>query len=317
MKLISKLIVVLVCFVGVYTAFFFFSDISVISDKLLNFKIEFLPIILSLVVFGWLIIFLRWHFLLRNININIPTRSSFSIFISGFGLSFIPGEVGDFVKVQILKNKYDIPRSKSSPIIISEWLYTGIGLVSLCLFGGLFFLNLSFQTISLFLGCIFSGVLIILFTITNSKKLFTKFLKIGSKFKIISRFSESLTDSFDIIKKSTSGKAVVISSLLSISFWLIESITVFFIMQGYGISVVQILDIVPIYSSAIVLGYASFLPLGTGVVEGSFGASLQQLGVEFSASFSVVIIIRLFTRWFGILIGLFAIKKNGGFGLLQ
>ena len=311
MKLINKLIIVLVCFVGVYTAFFFFSDLSVISDRLLNFKIEFLPIIFSLVILGWLIIFLRWHFLLRNVNINIPAKSSFSIFISGFGLSFIPGEVGDFVKVQILKNKYDISRSKSSPIIISEWLYTGIGLVSLCLFGGLFF------EISLYLGCVFSGVLIMLFVITNSKKLFTKFLKFGSKIKIVARFSESLTDSFDTIKKSTSGKAVIISSLLSISYWLIESITVFFIMHGYGINAVQILDVIPIYSSSLVLGYASFLPLGTGVVEGSFGTFLQGYGVELSVSFSVVIIIRLITRWFGILVGLFAIKKNGGFGLLH
>ena len=311
MKLINKFIIVLICFIGVYSAFLFFSDLSVIFDKLLNFKIEFLPIIFSLVIFGWLIIFLRWHFLLRNIDINIPTKSSFSIFISGFGLSFIPGEVGDFVKVQILKNKYDISRSKSSPIIISEWLYTGIGLVFLCLIGGLFF------EISLYLGCIFSGVLIILFIITNSKKLFTKFLKFGLKIKTFSNFGESLLDSFDIIKKSTSGKAVIISSLLSISFWFIESIAVFFIMHGYGITTVQILDIVAIYSSAIVLGYASFLPLGTGVVEGSFGTFLQSYGVEFSVSFSLVVIIRLFTRWFGIFVGLFALKKNGGFKLLQ
>jgi hypothetical protein len=231
--------------------------------------------------------------------------------MSGFGLSFIPGEIGDFVKAQILKNKYDISMSKSCSVIISEWLYTGIGLVSLCLFGGLFF------EISFYLGCIFGGILIILFIIVNSKKLFTKLLKIGSKIKIISRLSESLTESFDTIKKNTSGKAVIISSLLSILFWLVESIAVFFIMNGYGITTVQILDIIPTYSSAIVLGFVSFLPLGTGVVEGSFATFLQSYGVEFSISFSVVIIIRLFTRWFGICVGLFALKKNGGFGILK
>jgi len=264
-------------------------------------------VIFSLVIFGWVIHGLRWHFLLRNVNINISVKSSFSIFISGLGFSFIPGEIGDFVKVQILKNKYNVSRAKSSPIIISEWLYTGSGLVSLCLFGGLFF------EISLYLGCIFGVVLIILFIITNSKKLFTKFLKIGSKIKIISRLSESLTDSFDIMKKSTSGRAVIISYLLSISYWFVESIAVFFIMHGYGINAVQILDIIPMYSSAIVLGYASFLPLGTGVVEGTLGTFLQSYGVELSLSFSVVIIIRLFTRWSGILAGLFVLRYNGGF----
>ena len=170
MKLINKVVITLICFTGVYSAFLFFTDIGVIFDKLLNFKIELLPVIFSLVIFGWFIHGLRWHVLLRNVKINISFKSSFSIWLSGIGLSFIPGEVGDFVKVQILKNKYNIPRAKSSPIIISEWLYTASGLVSLCLFGGLFF------EISLYLGCIFGVVLIIFFIIANSKKLFTKFL---------------------------------------------------------------------------------------------------------------------------------------------
>ena len=227
MQVIKKFIFVLVCFIGVYSAFLVFSDINTIFDKLLNFKVEFLPIIFSLIVFEWLILFSRWRFMLRNMNIDIPTKSSFSIFMSGFGLSFIPGQMGDLVKTQILKNKYDIPRSKSTPIIVSEWLYTGVGLVALCLFGGLFF------EISLYLGCLFGAALTVFFIMLNSKKLFTKFLKIISKIKIVSYLSESLAESFDTIKKSTSGRVVVISSLLSTSFWFIESIAVFFIMHAY------------------------------------------------------------------------------------
>ena len=311
MQVIKKFIFVLVCFIGVYSAFLMFSDINTIFDKLLNFKVEFLPIIFSLIVFGWLILFLRWRFMLRNVNIDIPTKSSFSIFMSGFGLSFIPGQMGDLVKTQILKNKYDIPRSKSTPIIVSEWLYTGVGLVALCLFGGLFF------EISLYLGCLFGAALIVFFIVLNSKKLFTKFLKIISKIKIVSYLGESATESFDTIKKSTSGRVVIISSLLSTSFWFIESIAVFFIMHAYGITTLQILDIIPIYPSAILLGFVSFLPLGTGVVEGSFGVFLQNYGIEITTSFAIVVIIRLFTRWLGISVGLFALKKNGGFGILK
>ena len=88
-------------------------------------------------------------------------------------------------------------------------------------------------------------------------------------------------------------------------------------MQGYGINTVQILDIIPMYSSAIVLGYASFLPLGTGVVEGTLGTFLQSYGVEFAVAFSVVVVIRLFTRWSGILVGQFALRHNGGFKILK
>ena len=89
MKLINKFVIMLVCFTAVYSAFLIFADIGVIFDKLLYFKIEFLPVIFSLVIFGWVIHGLRWHFLLRNVNINIPVKSSFSILMSGIGLSFI------------------------------------------------------------------------------------------------------------------------------------------------------------------------------------------------------------------------------------
>ena len=55
MKLVSKLVITLVCFVGVYSAFLFFSELGIIFDRLLNFKTEFLLIIFPLVIFGWVI----------------------------------------------------------------------------------------------------------------------------------------------------------------------------------------------------------------------------------------------------------------------
>ena len=67
------------------------------------------------------------------------------------------------------------------------------------------------------------------------------------------------------------------------------------------------------YSTSILLGLASFLPLGgIGVVEGSLSAFLNLHGIELSIALPIVITIRLFTIWFGILIGLFALKKYGG-----
>ena len=305
--MIRKIILVLIFVTVLYSGFLIFSDISVIYDKMLNFKVEFLPIIFPLIIFGWLILFVRWHLLLKNSNIQIPLKSSFSTYFSGFALSIIPGEVGPLIKAQILKNKFNISRAKTSPIVISEFLYTGIGLVSLSLIGGVVF------EVGMYIGSIFACLLIIIFLVINSKKLFIKFMKIASKIKFISNFTNSIEDSSDVIKKSTSGKIMVYCSLLSISHWLIESVAVFLIIHAFGISTIELINIIPMYSTSILLGLASFLPLGgIGVVEGSLSAFLNLHGIELSIALPIVITIRLFTIWFGILIGLFALKKYGG-----
>ena len=303
MKSLNKIVIVLIFVICLYSVFLIFSDVNLIYDKLSKFKVEFLPIVLTLIVFGWLILFLRWHLLLRNSKIYVPAKSSFFIFLSGFAFGLIPGEMGDLVKAQILKDRFDIPRIKTSAIIISEWFYTASGLVSLSLIGVFVF------EFGIYVGIIFGSLLILFWFLINSKKLFLKFITIISKIKFISHLTKPIPDSLDIIKNSTRGKIAIISILLSISFWLVESITVYFIFRALDITEIEFIKIIPMYSSAIILGYVSFLPLGTGVVEGIFAGFLKYQGIDISIALAGIIAIRLFTRWFPIIIGFMSLKK--------
>ena len=68
MKLDNRLILVLVAVVGIYAIFLFVSDFSIISEKISNFKINYLPLILLLVSASWIPIIIKWHFLLYENN---------------------------------------------------------------------------------------------------------------------------------------------------------------------------------------------------------------------------------------------------------
>ena len=287
------------------------SDFDIIAEKITKFNIEFLPLIFSLIIIGWFVSFLRWDTQLKNIGINIKFKSSFSVFISGHSLLFIPGSIGFFIMAQILKNKFNVARSKSSAVIISDMFYTSIGIVILTLIGGLFF------EISFYIGIISGSGLILLFLILKTQKTLSWFVKTFSKIKFISIRIKNLEDSFEIIKKSTSGKITIYCSLLAVLFWLIEACTAFFIMYAYGISSLDILEAIPVYTSSILLGYISLIPLGTGVVEGSLTIFLQNHGVELSVALTAPIIIRLFTRWVSICVGFLALKYNDGFKILK
>jgi len=63
MKIINKIIVIIIAVVGLYAAFFIASDIRTVYDKISNFKIEFLLVIIPLVTTGWFVLFARWHLL--------------------------------------------------------------------------------------------------------------------------------------------------------------------------------------------------------------------------------------------------------------
>ena len=70
------------------------SDFDIIAEKITKFNIEFLPLIFSLIIIGWFVSFLRWDTQLKNIGVNIKFKSSFSVFIAGHSLLFIPGSIG-------------------------------------------------------------------------------------------------------------------------------------------------------------------------------------------------------------------------------
>jgi uncharacterized protein (TIRG00374 family) len=306
MKIINKIIVIIIAVVGLYAAFFIVSDIRTVYDKITSFKIEFLLIIIPLVTTGWFVLFARWHLLLKNSKILIPKKDSLLIFFSGFALTIIPGKVGELIKSQLLKTKFEVPRSKTVPIVMLEQMYTLIGLVIISFFGIWFF------ELGAYIIGFFTALLIFAFILISSKKVFNKLIAIFEKRKFTSRFAEPLSSSYDIIKKSTKGSITFYASALTTVFWLIEAVVVYFVLLAFGVENMEFLMVIPTYATSLMLGFLSFLPMGLGVVEGSLASFFSLQGIEVSLSLTIVIIIRIFTRWYGVAVGFVALRLSGG-----
>ena len=282
MKITNKIIIIVLVAIGLYTVFFIASDISTVYDKISSFKIEFLPIIISLVTSSWFVLFVRWDLLLKNSKIFIPKKDSLLIFLSGNALIIIPGKVGLLVKSHLLKTKFGIPRSKTVPIIMLEQLYILIGLVFVSFFG-IWFFELGAYVIGFF-----TAALIFAFVLISSKKAFNKLIAILGKTKFTSKFAEPLSSSYDIIKKSTRGSIVFYASGLTVIFWLLEVLSVYFVLLSFGIENIEFLKVIPIYATSLMLGFLSLLPMGLGVVEGSLASFFSLQGIEASLSLTIV-----------------------------
>ena len=103
MKVLKKTISIIIIAIIVYAVILFLSDIEKITDKIINFKPEFILIIIPLVILSWFIIYLRWNLLLRIVDVKIPHSINFQIFLVGGALGITPGKIGELFKTQILK----------------------------------------------------------------------------------------------------------------------------------------------------------------------------------------------------------------------
>jgi len=262
------------------------------------------PIVTSLVVFSWFIVYWRWNLLLKNLGIIIPHKINFQIFLVGGALGITPGKVGELFKSQILKDKFDIPRSKTAPLFIIEKFFDIIGALIVTSFGIWFIPELGFLSIAAL------PLLFLIFKILVSKKLFDKTLIFFSRLNFLKKYLEPLSSSHEILTDSLQKKNMLIFSSLSIFYWIVIGVAAFFVLQGFGISSISIINMISTYSGSLILGALSFIPGGVGVAEGSLIGLFSVQNIELSEAIVIVVLIRFFTLWFSTITGFIALKTS-------
>jgi len=304
LKVLKKIISVVIITIIIYAVFLFISDLDKISDKIFNFKLEFVPIIIGLVVFSWIISYSRWNILLKNQNIHIPHSLNFQIFLIGGALGITPGKIGELFKSQILKEKFNIPRTKTAPLFIVEKFLDLVSAMIVTLIGIWFIPEIGYLAI---VGLMIS---VLLFKILTSKKFFNQTLNFLNKIKFLKKYLEPLSSSHEILSKTLYSKKMFLLLILSFFYWIIIGCAAFFVIEGFGFSIGSILNIISTYSSSLVIGALSFIPGGIGIAEGSLIGLLTFQGIDISEAIVIVVVIRIFTLWFSTITGFIALKTS-------
>ena len=306
MKFDNRIIWVVIASVGLYGVFLFFSDFNIISEQISNFKYEFLPLILLLVSISWTPLLVRWQILLKKNDINIPIKKSFLLFLGGMSMSITPGHVGELIKSQLMKTIYNIPRTKTAPIIFVEKFYDLTGAIIASIIG---IIILGMDT-SLILISV--SILIVIIFLTYYRPIFEFILKRVTKTKFFSKYSENLSDSYEIVRNSTTPQISSISFGLSVLYWIIISVAVHFILLSFGIESISVLKTISIYSSSVIIGAISFIPGGLGITEGSLIGLFSLEGIDVSLALILSVMIRILTMWYSVSIGFICLKFTGG-----
>ena len=306
----NRIYLIIIASIIIYSIFLVYSDLNFVYDKITNFKFELVFFIFPIIFCSWLVLFLRWILLLKTENIKIPLKDNFLIYFGGYALTITPGKTGELIKSLIMKKKFNISRSRTVPIIFLERFYDVIGALVVAILG---ITTLGTEFIPIII--IASAFLLLIFFIIHSKKTFSLLIRFFNRISFFSKFVTSIEDSQNILKKSSLGKTALVSSSLTIIYRLIESFAIYLILLGFGIDVIDYIEVVAIYATSIILGNLSLIPGGLGVTEGTLAGLFSFRGIELSTAIVLAIVIRLFTLWFGISLGFVTLKISGGLNL--
>ena len=307
MKLDNRLILVLVAVVGIYAIFLFISDYNIISEKISNFKINYLPLILFLVSASWTPLFIKWHFLLKNCEIHVPLKKSILVFFSGVAFEITPGQIGALVKSQILKTSSNIPRTKTVPIIVVEKVYDLIGAVLASIIG---IVILGMEPHLIVIAIL---VLVTIFFFVYYRPASEIFFKQITKRKFFSKYVENISDFYEIVHKSTNVKVATTCILLALTYWFMVSAAAYYTLIAFDINILDYLKVLAIYATSTLLGAISFIPAGIGITEGSITGLFTLNGIDVSTALILSVMIRVFTLWYSVGIGFISLKFTGGF----
>ena len=307
MKFTNQFLLIIVVTVGLYGIFLIFSDFNALSNKILDFKTIYVPIVVGLVTLSWLPIYIRWILLLKNLGIHIPIKKNFEIYLAGFALTITPVKVGELIRSQLLKEDFGVPRTKTAPLVLVEKLYDLGGAIIISIPALWIFSEAGYVIIA---GAI---LLITLLLLMSSKKLFNKFNNFCSKSKFIAKYTLNISDSYDVIRNSLWGKITIYSLLLSISYWLVISLAIYYILLAFSITDIGYLNTLVTYTASLILGALSFIPGGIGVAEGSLVGLFSLQGITTSTAIIISIVIRLLTLWYTVAVGFVALKLSGKF----
>ncbi len=274
-----------------------YADIDAIISVFFKFEWKYIPVIIALTVLNYLLRFYKWDYYLSQLDIHIDKKDSAIVFFSGLTMSVTPGKLGEVLKSYLLKQMNGISISRTVPIVFAERLTDVIGLIILSSFGAVMFQH-GEVVLATMLFMIFSIVATI-----QSRSISMYLIAFGEKLPVISKFAHHLHELYESAFILFKLRTLSVSIGISIVSWFFECVAMWYVLKGFGLDS-SILFATFVFAFSSMAGAVSMLPGGLGVAEGSIVGILYMMGISKAIATGSALLIRFFTLWFGVLVGI-------------
>jgi len=288
-------LIALVVLLGVVVYIFLLStsqDSAGLKEKVSRLSAYSLIIPVALSLLSYVLRFIRWRLILKQLGHNVSLKSDFICYLSGFALTMTPGKSGETIRSAFLLQA-QVPFQTSLSAFVIERSFD-------VLIVGLFATLLSVPPLITLL-LLLSALAILSFA--GSQLAGREFHADGIKLpgflirllKLLSRVS--------IVLKP---KSVSIYALLGCAAWGAQGVSFYYIVSIFTQDV-AFLSSISTYCAGIFIGAASLIPGGLGVTEGSLSWLLQNQGLDQNSAILSALISRACTLWLAVAIGCLAL----------
>jgi uncharacterized protein (TIRG00374 family) len=297
----SKVILGLLFGVIVVVGLALVADLPKVMTAVEGFEWGWLPLILALTSFNYLLRFFKWHYYLRQVGIRAIGRAdSLKVFLAGFSMAVTPGKLGEAFKSLWLKNLTGTSIARTLPVVAAERLSDALACALLASVGVLAYPQYWPGFVAI-LTVILGGIVVI-----QIRSLALWLLGIAERLPFVSRFAHSLHEFYESSFELLTLKNLAIAVGLGTVSWAGEGAAFFLVLKGLGSepTLTLLFQATFILAFSVIIGGASTLPGGLGAAEVSLAGMLVLIvGLPRELAASASLLIRLFTLWFGVALG--------------
>ncbi len=283
-----------------------YADLPKIGEVLASFRWKYLPLILGLTLFNYLLRFVKWHYYLNLIGVRrLSVLDSLLIFFSGLSMVMTPGKVGEWLKSYLLKEAVGTSIAASAPIIVAERLTDGLAMLLLAAAGVLLY-GYSWEILFLILLAALALIVLIQY-----RPLALALLSVGEGMPVISKRVHYLHAFYESSYQLLRVNNLLLAVGIGFVSWTGECVAFYFVLVGLGLEPGSVLVVQAAFVLAVstLVGSVSMLPGGLAVAEGSITTLLLVLRVVTAPAIAAAatLLIRFFTLWFGVSVGIVAL----------
>lgn len=278
-----------------------YSGFQKIEAVMTDFRWSALAAAIGLASLNYCLRFGKWQYYLRRLGVTgVSTRDSALVFLSGFVLTVTPGKLGEVFKSAVLARTHGVPTERTAPIVVAERLTDVVAIVlwvalgSAGFRGGVYWAGCGSAAVALGLGLILwqAPMRWLLVRLEGGR-----FAHLGPK----------LARAYESLRIVASPSALAWPVLLSVLGWGLEGVALHSLLSGFGQAPALSFSLF-FYATATLAGALIPVPGGLGVTEAMIHEQLVRLaGTPEPVASACMILIRLATLWWAVLLGFLAL----------